>query len=314
MSSVSLHRASLRQKLKPYGYLAPALISITVLSIAPTLFTIGLAFTDASLYNFKTGFSFVGLANFKEIFNGSLAKVFFPVFGWNILYATLCALTQYSLGMFLAVLLNNRHMRESNLYRSLFIIPWAIPGTIATLAWAAFFNTSGGQINLALTQLFGIDPIPWLQHPNLAKVATLLVNLWMGFPFFMTVCLGALSSIPNDLYEAAEIDGASNWQKFWRVTFPLMFKFTIPLLIGSFALNFNNLNTAILLTNGMPPRAASAWAGHTDILASVGYKLTINLNRYALSAAMSVILYIIVAGLTWFNMKVTGAFGEEEAV
>jgi len=304
--------SSLRNKLRPYAYLSPALASITALSILPTIFTIFLAFTDASLFTFRTGFSFIGLANFKELLNGSLARVFFPVFGWNLLYALLSTLSQYALGVFLAVLLNNPYMRESNLYRSLFIIPWAIPGTIATIAWVALFNTSGGQINLWLNRLFGLDPIPWLQHPNLAKIATLIVNLWLGFPFFMTICLAAMSSIPDELYEAAEIDGAGAWQEFWRITFPLMFKITVPMLVNSFALSFNNLNTALLLTNGMPPRIGSAWAGHTDILASVSYKLTVDLNRYSLSAAVSVVLFLIVAGLTLVNMKVTGAFGEEE--
>lgn len=296
----------------PYAYLSPALLTILLLSIVPMLFTVYLAFTDASLYTFKGGISFVGLANFREIFQGSFAKVFFPVLGWNVAYAGLSTLTQFAAGMSIAVLLNNPNMRESRLYRSILIIPWAIPGTLAILAWAGLFNTSSGTINIWLTGMFGIEPIRWLQDPNLARMAVLIVNLWLGFPWFMTICLGALQSIPSELYEAADIDGATSTQRFWRVTFPLLIGFSAPLIIGSFAHNFNNFGTAFLMTQGGPTRIGSFQAGYTDILVSVGYKLTVNLYRYALSAALSMILFVIVALLSLMNMRWTGAFKEEE--
>lgn len=296
----------------PYAYLSPALISILLLSIGPLIFTIYLAFTNASLYTFRSGIKFIGLQNFIDIFSGSFAQVFFPVLAWTIVYATLSVLTQYALGMFMAILLNNPNMRESNLYRSMLIIPWAIPGTIAILAWKGLFNTSAGSINLWLIKLFGIAPIPWLQDPNLARVAVVVVNLWLGFPWFMTVCLGALQSIPAELYEAAEIDGANIWHKFRKVTFPLLLRFSLPLLIGSFAMNFNNFGTAFLMTEGGPPRVSPYQAGYTDILVSVGYKLTVNLNRYALSASLSMVLFVLVAVISVINMKATGAFKEDE--
>jgi arabinogalactan oligomer / maltooligosaccharide transport system permease protein len=298
--------------LRPYAFLSPALISITVLSLAPLLYTIYLAFTDASLYTMRTGYSWIGLANFREIFAGPFAQVFFPVLGWTIAYASLGVLSQYALGMFLAVLLNNPHLKETRFYRALLIIPWAIPGSIAVLAWQGLLHTSAGSINLWLNQLFGIAPIPWMQDPNLAKVAVLLVNLWLGFPYMMTVSLGALQSIPGDLYEAAEVDGATGWVQFWQITFPIMLRFTLPLLIGSFAFNFNNFNTALLLVNGGPNRVGPFAAGYTDILASVGYKLTVTLNRYGLSAALSIVLFFLVAGISLMNMKLTGAFKEED--
>jgi arabinogalactan oligomer/maltooligosaccharide transport system permease protein len=304
--------ASLRRKLTPYAYLSPALISITAFSLAPMLFTICLAFTDASLYTFRTGIKWIGLGNFVEIFQGSFAQVFFPVLGWTIAYAALSTLTQYAAGMFVAVLLNNPNLKETRLYRALLIIPWAIPGSIAALAWQGLFNTSAGTINLFLHKLFGLAPVPWLQDPTLARVAVLIVNLWLGFPFMMTVCLGALQAIPNELYEAAAIDGANLWQRFWNVTFPLMLRFSLPLMIGSFAYNFNNFNTALMMVNGGPNRVGPFNAGYTDILASVGYKLTVNLNRYGLSAAVSIILFFLVAGLSLLNMKLTGAFKEED--
>ncbi|HWI66005.1 MAG TPA: sugar ABC transporter permease [Symbiobacteriaceae bacterium] len=304
---------SLGRKLMPYAYLSPALISIAVLSVAPMIYTIYLAFTDTSLYTFKSGAQFIGFQNFVEIFQGSFSKVFFPVFGWTISYSALATLTQYAAGMFVAVLLNNPNLKETRLYRSLLIIPWAIPGSIATLAWTGLFNTSNGSINLWLGKLFAIDPIPWLQDPNLARVAVLIVNLWLGFPFMMTVSLGALQAIPHDLYEAADIDGANVWRKFWDVTFPLMLRFSLPLVIGTFAYNFNSFNTAFLMVNGGPARVGPFNAGYTDILASVGYKLTVTLNRYGLSAALSIILFFLVAGVTLLNMKATGAFKEEES-
>jgi arabinogalactan oligomer/maltooligosaccharide transport system permease protein len=303
--------SSLGRKLMPYAYLSPALISITVLSIAPMLYTIALAFTDASLYNFRTGIHFIGLKNFVEIFQGPFSKVFFPVLGWNILYTFLSTLSQFAFGLFLAVLLNNPNLKETRLYRALLIIPWAIPGAIATLAWQGLLNKSAGQINLFLGKLFHIAPIPWLLEPNWARVSVLLVNLWLGFPFMMTITLGALQSIPGELYEAAEIDGANKWRQFWKVTFPMMLNFTLPVVIGSIAFNFNNFNTALLLVNGGPNRTGPFAAGYTDILASVGYKLTVTLNRYALSAALSLVLFVLVAGISLLNMKFTGAFQEE---
>lgn len=303
---------SFTRKLMPYAYLSPALITITILSIGPMVFTIILAFTDASVYTLRSGIQFIGFENFVEIFQGSFAKVFFPVFGWTILYAVLATLTSYALGMFIAVLLNNPNLREANLYKSALILPWAIPGTLAILAWGGLFNTTSGSINLWLTTLFGLEAIRWLQEPWTARIAILIVNLWMGFPWFMTVCSGALQSIPFEIYEAAEIDGATSWQKFWRVTFPMLLRFSAPLLIGSFAFNFNNFGTAFLMTGGGPARLGSFQAGYTDILVSVGYKLTITLNRYALSAALSCILFLLVVGVSLLNMRATGAFKEEE--
>jgi arabinogalactan oligomer/maltooligosaccharide transport system permease protein len=303
---------SLRRKGAPYLYLSPALISVAILTLGPLFYTIYLGFTDASLYTMKSGASFIGLANFVEIIHGSFAKSFFPVFGWNISYAFIAVGTQYAVGMFVALLLNNPNMKESRFYRAILILPWAIPGTLATLAWKGLFNTSGGSINLWLTHLLHIDPIPWLQTPNLARTSVLIVSLWLGFPWFMTVCVGALQSIGLEIYEAADIDGANIFQKFWKITFPLMLRLTTPLLIGAFALNFNNMGATYLMTDGGPPRLGSPFAGSTDILVSVGYKLSTNLYRYGLSAAVSGILFVIVVVVSMINMKATGAFGEED--
>lgn len=301
------------RKLVPYLYLSPALISILVLTVLPLIFTIYLAFTDANLNSFKNGLEGVGLANFKEILTGGFKAVFFPVLGWTLLYALLSAATQYFAGMFIALRLNNPHMRESRFYRALLIIPWAIPSTIAILAWQGMFHSSAGTINRMLIEWFGMgQPIKWLTDPNLAKFAVLVVNLWLGFPYFMTICLGALQSIPSELYEVADIDGANGWQKFWKVTFPMLLRFSAPLLVGSFAMNFNNFGTAFLMTGGGPNRVGPFQAGYTDILVSVGYKLTVNLNRYALSAALSILLFFIVAIVSLINMRVTGAFKEED--
>lgn len=302
---------SFGRKLIPYAYLSPALMSIAVLNLGPIIFTFILAFTDASLYTFKTGFHSAGVSNFVEMFHGGLSKVFFPILGWTLVYSVLSVVIEYAAGMGVAVLLNNPDMKESRFYRALLVIPWAIPATLATLAWQGQFNTTYGTINHLLA-LFHLAPVHWLQDPNLAKFAVLVVNLWTGFPFFMTISLGALQSIPAELYEVAEIDGATGWRKFWSVTFPLLLRFTSPLLVGSFAFNFNNFGTAFLLTTGGPARLGPFQAGYTDILASVSYKLTVNLNRYGLAAAVSMILFFIIAGLSLINMRVTGAFQEED--
>lgn len=295
-------------RLSPYFYLSPALASMAVLSFFPISYTVYIAFTNFSLYHFDH-YQFVGLANFKEILAGPFKDVFIPVLLWTVVFALLTTLLNFSAGLFLAVLLNNPNMRETNLYRALLIIPWAIPGTIAMLSWTGLLNESYGAINRLLA-LLHVDPVPWLNEPFWARISLLLVNLWLGFPFMMNVSLGALQAIPHDLYEAAEIDGANWLGKFRHVTLPLLMSFSLPLVISSFAYNFNNFGIAYLLTGGGPPRVDSAFAGYTDNLSSFSYKMTMQFNRYDLASTMSIIIFLVVGTLSLINMNLSRAFKE----
>ncbi|MCY0865414.1 MAG: ABC transporter permease subunit, partial [Sulfobacillus sp.] len=140
--------------------------------------------------------------------------------------------------------------------------------------------------------------------------AIFLVNLWLGFPFFMVSLLGGLQSLPADILEAAMIDGATSWQVFRFITFPLLWRFSLPLLLGTFAFNFNNFSIVYLLTGGGPPRPTTAFAGTTDVLSTVIYNMTLTFNRYDIAAALGIILFLFVAGLTILQLKIAGGLGE----
>ncbi|QSO49074.1 carbohydrate ABC transporter permease [Alicyclobacillus mengziensis] len=312
MSTVVFNESQKRKKVQwiSYAYLSPALFTISILSLLPIGYTIYIGFTNFDAMHFLH-YNFVGLQNFKELFNphNPLSTVFFPTLLWTFEFAIISTVLNYFVGLFLAMLLNNRNIREAAVYRAILIIPWAIPGLITMLAWQGLLNDSYGQIN-AFLHVFGIPAVPWLLNAVWAKVAIIMVNLWAGFPYMMTVCLGALQAVPGELYEASSIDGANWWAQFRFVTVPEIWKITLPLIIPTFAFNFNNFNAVYLLTNGGPARSDNQFVGHTDILASAAYKMTLQFNRYDWAAAISIILFIIVGLLSFVQMKYTHAFEE----
>ncbi len=309
-----VHRARVtgKDRLAAYGFLSPAILSLSVLSLVPMVFAIYIAFTNFDANHFLS-YQWVGLQNFIALFNPNdpLFSVFIPTLEWTFMFAVGATVVNYLVGLFLAVVLNNRHMRESSIYRSLLIIPWAVPALISILAWQGLLNQDYGQIN-GFLHLFGIPAVNWLGQPFWARISILMVNLWAGFPFMMTVSLGALQAVPAELHEAAAIDGASKPQAFRFITLPEIWKLSLPLLIPSFAFNFNNFNAVYLLTGGGPPRPTNEFVGYTDILASAAYKMTLTFNLYNWAAAISVILFIIVGTLSWFNMRYTHAFEEAD--
>ena len=156
------------------------------------------------------------------------------------------------------------------------------------------------------------EPIKWLTDPNLARVTILIVNIWLGFPYMMNVSLGSLSAIPEVYYEAAMVDGASKWKQFTSITLPSIAKTAYPLIISSFAFNFNNFGSAYLITQGNPPRLTTQFAGYTDILASVNYKLSMQFGRFEIASALSIIIFIIIASISFIQMKASGQFEEVE--
>jgi len=295
--------------LRACPYLLPALISILLVTILPILYTVFISFTNYNLFHLKK-YSVVGFENYKEVLSGSIRTVFFPVLGWTVAFATISTLGAYLMGLILAILLNNKNMRESKIYRSILIIPWALPATIAILAWQGLLNEKYGGINNFLHLLGVTKNIPWLTNPFWARTGIIIVNIWLGFPYMMNVCLGGLQSISQEYYEAAKIDGASRWQCVKHITIPMVTRLSIPLIISSFAANFNNFGNIYMITQGGPARVDNQFAGYTDILASTTYKMTTWSNRYDLSATFSVLVFIIVGTLTLINMKMSGSFKE----
>ena len=257
----------------------------------------------------------VGWRNFKDLLTDRrIANPFLRVLMWTLIWATFSVIGAFTLGILLAVLLDDVKLRLRGLYRALLIIPYAFPVFVSALIWRGLFNVEFGQINAMLAPILGFK-IPWLQDPFWAKVALLITNLWLGFPYMMLISLGALQSIPNELREAATVDGASGWQQFSFITLPLLLSMLLPLLIASFAFNFNNFNVIYLVTEGRPaiPGALTP-TGATDILISYTYRMAfeggVGARNYGLAATVSLFIFLIVSAITWVNFKFTGALKE----
>ena len=269
-------------------------------------------FTAAAGDELYPGFPiWVGLKNYWSILTDpAVSGPFGRVFGWTVVFAGLSVITTFILGLALAVLLNDPYLKLRQLYRVLVIVPYAVPAFISILVWKGLLNVNLGIINHVLMQLFHLK-IPWFSDPTWAKVALVLVNLWLGYPYMMIVSLGALQSIPGELYEAALVDGASWWQRFSKITLPLLLMPLAPLLIGSFAFNFNNFTLIYLLTGGGPPiPGAQTPAGATDILLSYTYNLAFKGgagNQFGLAAAVSMIIFLIIATISAINFRLSGA-------
>ncbi|MDR3595401.1 sugar ABC transporter permease [Clostridium sp.] len=299
-----------KQTLKSIPYLLPAIVSIAIFTLLPILYTIYIAFTDYTMYS-QGNVNFVGFANFKEVFTGPFKEVFFPVFLWTCIFAVLATAGSFLVGLFMAILVSNENIKERGVYKAILVIPWALPATVAILSWSGLLNGSYGAINNLLISLHFIStPIPWLTNPLWARIAIIIVTIWLSFPYMMNVCLGALQSIPKTYYEAADVDGASKFIQFFKITLPSLAQTAYPLVITSFAFNFNNFGQAYLITGGSPARPGTQFAGYTDILASVNYKLSITFGRYEIASTISIIIFIILATISYFQMKASGQFKE----
>ncbi|MDX6487186.1 MAG: maltose/maltodextrin transport system permease protein [Gaiellaceae bacterium] len=251
----------------------------------------------------KTG---VGFRNFSTILTSkALRGPFFQIFLWTIVFASSVVFLSFAVGLLLAIVLNKKGLRFQRFYRSLILIPWAVPGFLSLLVWQGLLNDDFGVVN----RLFHLN-IPWLFDANWAKVSCILVSFWLTVPYFFLVSMGALQSIPEELNEAAHVDGGGPTQIFRRVTLPLVLVATSPLLIASFAFNFNNFNNIYLLTQGGPTQTNQPIAGATDILISYTYKLAIATGKgqdYGLASAVSIVIFFIVATISAVSFSRTKA-------
>ncbi|WP_402371269.1 ABC transporter permease subunit [Isoptericola rhizosphaerae] len=255
---------------------------------------------------------FVGFDNFTTAFSDSrYAGPFFQVVVWTFVFAFASVATTFLLGMFLATVFN-APIRGRKLYRTLLILPYAIPGFVAPLLWSGLLNRSFGFVNQVL---LGGAAIPWLTDPWLAKFSIIAVNLWLGFPYMFLICTGALQSLPTDVLEAAKIDGAGRLRTWRSVTMPLLLVSTTPLLISSFAFNFNNFALIYMLTGGGPRfDDASVPLGHTDILITMVYSVA-GLDgsapkNFGLASALSIVIFVIIATISAIAFKRTRSLEE----
>ncbi|MGR2752104.1 ABC transporter permease subunit [Agromyces arachidis] len=253
----------------------------------------------------------VGFDNFiRAVTDPRLAGPLVYVTLWTFAFALISVASTFFLGLFLAITFNDMRMRGRKAYRIAMILPYAIPSFLSALVWAGMMNESFGFINQVL---LGGASVPWLTDPFVAKISVLIVNLWLGFPYMFLVCLGALQSIPDDVQEAATVDGASSWNVFRLIKLPLLLVSVAPLLIASFAFNFNNFNVIYMLTNGGPrDTGAPIPVGFTDILISMVYKVafTGQTRDYGLASAYSIIIFIVVAVISIIAFRRTKSLEE----
>lgn len=308
---MSKKKITYKDNLRALKFMSPSLISMLILTVLPIICTIVIAFTNYNIKTLNTGWEFVGLKNFADIITGPLKEIFLPVFGWTIVSTTIITFGGFFVGLIYALILSNKNMKESAIYKAFLVIPWALPATIVIISFTGLLNSQYGAINGILMNLHIIsEPIMWLTEPWAARAAIVLISIWLGFPYMMNVCIGALAAIPETYYEAANIDGATSVQKFFKITLPSLANTAFPLLIGSWSFNFGNFTAAYLLLGGGPVRPDSPFAGYTDVLGSAAYKMTIQFGRFDLGAALSIILFIIVGTIAFVQMKASGQFKE----
>ncbi|MCV2392807.1 ABC transporter permease subunit [Actinotalea sp. M2MS4P-6] len=253
----------------------------------------------------------VGFDNYVAMVTGSdLSAYFFQVLAWTFAFAILSVGTTFALGLFLAVVFNDERIKGRRAYRSLLILPYAFPGFLAALVWRGMLNQKFGFINEAL---LGGANIPWLSDPWLAKLSVIGVNLWLGFPYMFLVATGALQGLPGDVMESARMDGASPARIFRSITLPLVLVATAPLLIASFAFNFNNFALIYMLTGGGPNFPdATVPIGATDILITMVYATAFEggARDYGLASAMAIVIFIFVGVISWAGFRRTRSLEE----
>jgi maltose/maltodextrin transport system permease protein len=279
--------------------------------------------------NFKTGFyeapdgrqdapgfrAYVAADNYVRAFTDEKFRgPFFRVFAWTVVFAGLTVVFVVSIGLVLAELLSWEGLRFAELYRVLLFLPYAVPGFISILVFKGLFNRNFGEINLILDGMLGIRP-NWTGNAFLARAMILIVNTWLGYPYFMLIGAGLQKAIPRDLYEASALAGAGPLTNFFQITWPLIKKPLMPLIVSAFAYNFNNFVVIYLLTAGRPDFLdTNVPAGETDILVSYTYRIAFEDSgqNFGLAAAVSTLVFGIVAVLSIINLRLTRATAEDK--
>ncbi len=281
-----------------YMLISPAIIGLLVLQVYPLVWEGYISMTNMSLSHFFN-FNFIGLKNYVRVFTEPVLKqvTFFPLFWRTILWTFVNVAFHVIGGMILALLLN-RDMKLRGLYRMIIVIPWALPQVVAAMAWRGEFNFEYGWINIMLKTI-GLQPVQWLTSPTPNFAAMCIVNIWLGIPFMTVILLGGLQSISGEFYEAAEMDGANNWQKFWGITLPLMQPIMSPAIILGTVWTFNTFNISFFINQYE--------LESSDILVTALFRAAFQYNRYGFSAAFAFVIFFILLIYSVFYARATGA-------
>ena len=292
-------------------YLLPIIVMILVINMSPILYTLYLSFTNNTEFN--QSYAFVGLKNYLGLLFTSNSDLYY-VLGLTVLYVIVCVALFVVVGMVTALALNHPKVKGTAVWMSLLLVPWAAPSAITALIWKFLFNYDFGPINQIGRVFFGQHfGVPWLTNPVAAFAAVVIVNVWLSYPFFTVVILGALQSVPRELTEAASVDGANGWQAFWLVTFPQLRPAITPITILSAITTFQMFNTVYLITQGGPITNA-ARPGATTFVMIYMYNQVLGASaaniHYAQIAAFSISIFIILGALT-FLARALGTSGSE---
>jgi arabinogalactan oligomer/maltooligosaccharide transport system permease protein len=281
-------------------FVGPALLAIVVMTAIPIAYNVYISFTNRSLRQL-TSFEFIGLNNYRALLGG-LSTDFFVVVARTYLWVAVCITAFVVVGTSLALILNEPGLRGRALYRTLLIVPWAIPGWLAGLVWKFFFHGQFGIINQTL-HVVGLPGVPWLTQPEPAFVAVVTANLWLSYPFFMIVVLAGLQSIPRELYEAAAVDGAGYFSRLRSITLPLLRPAVLPAAILSAITTFQNFDMVWLMTKGGP--FGSARVGATEFVMLYARRQAFELFNFGYIAAFAVIIFALILTMTVLNARIT---------
>ncbi|GGY53689.1 carbohydrate ABC transporter permease [Streptomyces omiyaensis] len=292
-----------------WAMIAPVVIVIGVIIGYPLVRGIYLSFTDANERNVARSigvneipatYEFVGLENYTDALTGSQ---FLGTLGWTVVWTVSCVALTFVLGLALANILN-RKIAGRSVYRMMLILPWAVPGFVSVFAWRFLYDERRGLLNQILSGV-GLDAVPWLNDPLMAKFAVIAVNVWLGIPFMMVALLGGLQSIPGELYEAAEMDGANAWQRFRNITMPGLRSVSTTVLLLSTIWTFNMFPVIFLLTRGGPGEA-------TQILVTQAYKFSFEISPrdFAQSSTWGVLILVLLMIFAAIYQRVLRKQGE----
>ena len=307
----------------PYLLIIPSYIFMAFAIVFPVLVTVCTAFIN---YDFKHTppaklLDWVGIENFWNIFNLSTFRdAFMAVFTWTLIW-TICATTlQIVIGVFTAIVAHQPFIKGKRIFGVIFLLPWAVPAFITIMTFSNMFNDSIGAINTQvipflnhLIPFVDLPTLAWKTDPNWTKVAIIMIQAWLGFPYVYVMTTSILQSIPETLYEAAKIDGAGAVKRFTAITLPVILSVAAPIFMTQYTFNFNNF-TMIYLFNDGGPGSVGGGAGSTDILISWIYKITTGQSpQFSIAAALTLIISLIIISVSLFVFKKTNAFNIEEA-
>lgn len=300
-----LQSAATSRTLTATAYLAPAMIGILLINVFPILYTLYMSLTNRNgPARFAEGrYEVTGFQNYTRLLTQA---DFYLVFVKTVLYTVICVFFFFVVGLTFALILNNPNIRGRAVWRTLMILPWAVPYWITALIWKFLFHGQYGPINQLLAQV-GLQGPDWLLNGTTAFIAITIVNIWLSYPFFMLILLGGLQSIPADIYEAADIDGAGWWTQLFNVTLPLLRPVAVPSIILSAITTFKILETVWLMTRGGPVTRVGQ-PGATELLLLWAYNQGFQgAQRFGLVGAFSIVVFILLVGLTLVYTRVTNA-------